>query len=148
MFRGRSRHTLDPKGRLAIPTRFKDALLPEDDGCLIVTNGIECLLAFGRYSWNAVEEQASKLPPFDRRANAYLRYFISGAAECRIKQGRITIHPDLRERAGLNKEVVLVGQLKRFEIWDREKWDEEFERVKASFPEASQELSDLGILTG
>jgi MraZ protein len=62
-----------------------------------------------------------------------------------VKQGRITIPPDLREISGLKKEVVLVGGLKLFEIWDREKWDEEFERAKTSFPEVSQSLSGLGL---
>ncbi|UCF82030.1 MAG: division/cell wall cluster transcriptional repressor MraZ, partial [Desulfobacteraceae bacterium] len=65
--------------------------------------------------------------------------------ECPIKQGRITIPPDLKEIAGLKKEVVLVGELKRFEIWEKDRWDEEFQRVREGFPEISESLSELGI---
>ena len=85
------------------------------------------------------------MPQLDHAVNTYLRYFISGAQECVIKQGRITIPPDLREISGLKKEVVLVGGLKLFEIWDRERWEEEFERAKRNFPQVSQSLKGLGI---
>jgi MraZ protein len=145
MFRGRSRHTLDEKGRLAIPTRFREVLDKDGDGCLVVTNQDACLWAFTRGDWRVIEEKAANLPQFHPAAHTYLRYFISGAVECQIKQGRITIPLDLREIAGLKKEVVLVGELKRFEIWDKDRWEEEFQRVKASFPEVSKTLSELDI---
>ncbi|MEJ2587624.1 MAG: division/cell wall cluster transcriptional repressor MraZ [Deltaproteobacteria bacterium] len=70
---------------------------------------------------------------------------ISGAEECTVKNGRITIPQNLRNDAGLKREVVLAGQLKRFEIWDSETWEAEFKRVKEVFPEASQSLSELRI---
>jgi len=145
MFRGRSRHTLDNKGRLAIPARFREVLESRDDNCLVVTNHDACLWAFAREDWRVIEEKASNLPQFDRAVNTYLRYFISGAVECPIKQGRITLPLDLREIAGLEKDVVLVGELKRFEIWEKEKWEEEFQRVRESFSDVSQSLSGLGI---
>jgi MraZ protein len=145
MFRGRSRHILDSKGRLAIPSRFKEVLDQQDDDCLVVTNMDNCLWAFAKEDWSVIEEKAATLPQFDRAASTYLRYFISGAVECRIRQGRITLPPDLREIAGLKKEVVLVGELKKFEIWDKEKWEDEFQRAMVSFPKDSQSLSELGI---
>ena len=145
MFRGRSRHTLDNKGRLTIPARFREVLDSRSDNCLVVTNHDTCLWAFAREDWRVIEEKASNLPQFDRAVNTYLRYFISGAVECPIKQGRISLPIDLREIAGLEKEVVLVGELKRFEIWEKEKWEEEFKRVRESFSDASQSLSGLGI---
>ena len=145
MFRGRSKHTLDEKGRLAIPARFKEVLGSKGDGCLVLTNHFNCLWAFARDDWRVIEEKAASLSLFDRAASTYRRYFISGAHECPIKQGRITIPPDLREIAELKKEVVLVGELKLFEIWDKGRWEEEFERAKSSFPEVSQALSELGI---
>ena len=92
-----------------------------------------------------IEERAADLSLFDSAINAYRRYFISGAQECPIKQGRITIPPDLREIGGIRKEVVLVGELKLFEIWDKEEWEKEFQRTMAKFPEVSQSLSELGI---
>jgi len=145
MFRGRSRHTLDTKGRLAVPARFREVLTQRDEDYLVVTNHDTCLWAFAREDWRVIEEKAANLPQFDHAVNTYLRYFISGAVECPIKQGRITIPLDLREIAGLRKEVVLVGELKRFEIWEKAKWEEEFERAKVRFPEVSQTLSELGI---
>ena len=144
-FEGRSRHTLDEKGRLAIPARFREVLNQKGDSSIVVTNLNNCLVAFAREDWRKIKDKAVNLPLFDNAATIYLRYFISGAVECPLKQNRILIPPHLRGLAGLKKEVVLLGHLMRFEIWDRVKWEEEFERVKESFPDASQSLSDLGI---
>jgi MraZ protein len=145
LFEGRSRHTLDEKGRLAIPARFKEILRKRGDSSLVVTNLSTCLVAFARDDWQRIKEKAVQLPLFHDAANTYIRYFISGAVECPLRQGRILISPDLRELAGLTKEVVLVGHLTRFEIWDRARWEEEFERAKEAFPRISQSLTDLGI---
>jgi len=145
MFRGRSKHFLDEKGRLAIPARFREVLQTKSNSILVLTNHDNCLWAFAQDEWKTIEENAARMPQLDHAVNIYLRYFISGAQECVVKQGRITIPPDLREISGLKKEVVLVGGLKLFEIWDRERWEEEFERAKRSFPEVSQGLHGLGI---
>ncbi|MFP3929269.1 MAG: division/cell wall cluster transcriptional repressor MraZ [Desulfobacteraceae bacterium] len=145
MFKGRSRHTLDEKGRLAIPARFKEVLQQKDNHSLVLTNHDRCLWAFSLDDWRMIEERAANLSLFNHAANRYLRYFISGAQECPLKQGRITIPPDLREIAGLNKEVVLVGELKIFEIWDKDRWEDEFEKAKQSFPQDSEALAELGI---
>ena len=145
MFRGRSKHTLDEKGRLAIPARFKQILKQKEESCLVVTNHLNCLWAFAKDDWRIIEEKAANLSLMDNHVNTYRRYFISGAQECPIKQGRITIPPDLRQIAELGKEVMLVGELKLFEIWDKERWEEEFRRARTNFSEASQALSELGI---
>ena len=145
MFRGRSKHFLDEKGRLAIPARFREVLQTKSNHILVLTNHDSCLWAFAQDEWKTIEENAASMPQLDHAVNTYLRYFISGAQECVVKQGRITIPPDLREISGLKKEVVLVGGLKLFEIWDRERWEEEFERAKRNFPQVSQALQGLGI---
>ncbi len=145
MFRGRSKHFLDEKGRLAIPARFREVLQTKSNHILVLTNHDNCLWAFAQDEWKTIEENAARMPQLDHAVNTYLRYFISGAQECVVKQGRITIPPDLREISGLKKEVVLVGGLKLFEIWDRERWEEEFERAKRDFPQVSQALHGLGI---
>ena len=145
MFRGRSKHTLDEKGRLAIPARFREVLKNKNEYCLVLTNHFNCLWAFASEDWRIIEQRAANLSLFDHAVNTYRRYFISGAQECPLKQGRITIPPDLREIAGLKKELVLVGELKLFEIWEKERWEEEFDRAKSNFPEISQSLSELGI---
>ena len=144
-FEGRSRHSLDEKGRLAIPARFKEILKRKADSSLVVTNLNNCLVAFARDNWQKIKEKAVNLPLFDSAANIYIRYFISGAIECPLKQGRILIPSNLRELAELNKEVVLVGHLTRFEIWDKTKWEKEFEKDKKAFQGISQSLSDMGI---
>jgi len=145
MFRGRSKHTLDEKGRLAIPARFKDTEKLKEQPCLMVTNYINCLWAFAKDDWRIIEDKVANLPLMDVAVNTLRRYFISGAQECLIKQGRITLPPDLREIAGLQKEVMLVGETKYFEIWDKSRWDEEFNRAMGVFPESFQALADLGI---
>ncbi|MDZ7697378.1 MAG: division/cell wall cluster transcriptional repressor MraZ [Deltaproteobacteria bacterium] len=145
MFRGRSRHTLDAKGRLAIPARFREVLDRKGEDCVVVTHKDDSLWAFSRDDWRILEEKAANLPLFDNDGIAFLRYFISGAEECTVKNGRITIPQNLRNDAGLQKEVVLAGQLKRFEIWDSKKWEAEFKRVKEVFPDASQSLAELRI---
>lgn len=145
MFRGRSRHTLDAKGRLAIPARFREVLDRKGEDCVVVTHKDDSLWAFSRDDWRILEEKAANLPLFNSNGIAFLRYFISGAEECTVKNGRITIPQNLRNDAGLQKEVVLAGQLKRFEIWDSKKWEAEFKRVKEVFPDASQSLAELRI---
>ncbi len=145
MFRGRSKHTLDSKGRLAIPTRFRDVLEGKGDTSLVITNHDSCLWAYAKKDWLVIEAKAMELPEFDQDVNTYLRYFISGAKECPLKQNRILIPPDLREIAGLDREVVLVGQLKRFEIWDKDRWEEAFKKAREHFPQASQSLREFGI---
>lgn len=145
MFRGRSRHTLDEKGRLAIPARFKDTLKLKEESCLVVTNHINCLWAFAKDDWRVIEDKAANLSLMDSAVNTYRRYFISGAQECLIKQGRITLPPDLREIADLKKEVVLVGELNLFEIWDKDRWDDEFRRAMGDFQKVSPSLSEFGI---
>jgi len=145
MFRGRSKHALDDKGRLAIPARFKEVLKEKQNDCLMLTNHDKCLWAFAQEDWQRIEEKAANMPKLDPMVTSYMRYFISGAQKCQLKQGRITIPPDLRAISGLKKEVVLVGGLRLFEIWDKDLWEEEFERAKESFPEVSQNLLDIGI---
>lgn len=144
MFRGRSNHILDDKGRLAIPTRFREVLERKGDDCLVVTSKDRCLWAFAKEDWQKLEDKAANLPLFDEGAIPFLRGFISSAVECHVKNGRITLPPSLREDAGLQKEVVLAGQLKKFEIWDKERWEEEFARVKEALP-TSPSLLELRI---
>ena len=145
MFRGRSRHTLDDKGRLAIPARFKETPKLMEQPCLVVTNHINCLWAFTKEDWRVIEDQIASLPLMNNAVNSLRRYFISGAQECPVKQGRITLPPDLREIAGLQKDIMLVGELKYFEIWDKGRWDEEFNRARDEFQASGQSFSDFGI---
>jgi len=124
MFRGLSIHTIDQKGRLAIPARFRDTLNDRGEGSVIITHGTSCLMAFAPDRWKIIEEKAAALPIFDRRYRDFIRLFISSAMECAPdKQGRVLIPSNLRQYAQLEKEVVLAGMLNNFEIWDRTKWE-------------------------
>lgn len=140
MFEERSNHTLDKKGRLSIPKRFIDELILINETCLVVTNYGECLWAYTEKDWNNLREQAANTDEFDPDAITFLRSFISGAAKCPIKGNRITIPVNLREDASLCKNVVLVGLLNKFEIWDREKWIREYQQNKKNLTEASRSL--------
>ena len=147
MFRGRFEHTIDSKGRVSIPAKFRELLTEKYDERLIVTNFDRCLLAFPFEEWTVFEkERASQLSMVKNEAKAFLRFFISGATECPIdKLGRILIPPTLRDYAHLGKDVVFVGLLNRFEIWSRESWIEEFQRSKESFDQMSDTLAGLGL---
>jgi MraZ protein len=145
MFRGRSKHILDEKGRLAVPSRFKEVLKEKGNDTLVITNKGECLWAIPKDAWSVLEEKVANLPLFDEAGIKFLRGFISSAEECSLKGGRITISARLREEAGLKKEVVLAGHLKKFEIWDKDKWDEEYEKVRDISPESSPSLQELRI---
>lgn len=145
MFRGRSRHTLDAKGRLAIPARFKEVLEKTGDDRLIITSHKECLWAYSLQDWLVVEQKALQLSEHDTAAIAYFDFFISGAQECPVKNGRITIPCELRDHAGLQRDIVLVGELKKFTIWDKDRWEAAFSRAKEEFDRASKELADMGL---
>jgi MraZ protein len=128
MFRGRYNHTIDPKGRVSIPSRFRDVLrdkfgneliiVPNDDGA--------CVRVYPLPEWEALEHQIGERSPFDLEATMLARLFVSKAREATIDPaGRILIPPDYRSLAGLNKDVIVVGGgLKLFEVWDRTRFEQ------------------------
>ncbi len=147
MFRGRYENNIDPKGRISIPVRFREILLQKyDDSRVFVTNFDNCLLLFPYSEWIKLEEKASKLPTFHKEGRALIRFFFSGAAECSLdNQGRILIPQSLRKYAGLEKEVVLLGALKKIEIWDKKRWDEEMKNLSNNIDVISETISQLGL---
>jgi MraZ protein len=146
MFRGRYEHTIDGKGRLSIPSRFREILAEKYSDILIVTNFDRCLVGYPREEWEALERKVSQLSQVKREVKAFQRYFISGAAECPLDgQGRILIPPSLRDEAHLERDVVVVGVLNKIEIWSKEGWGEVFNQYQKSFEEISDVLAELGI---
>jgi MraZ protein len=141
MFRGRFEYTIDSKGRISIPSKFREVLNGKDSKGLVVTNEFDgCLVAYPMDEWKVLEEKISNLPDIRKEVKLYQRFIISGAVECQIdKQGRILIPPPLREYAGLKREVVLVGMLTKFEIWSKEKW----ETISINIEEIRKALSEL-----
>ncbi len=146
-FRSRSEHTLDAKGRLNIPSRFREVLREAYSDKLIVTNWQKSLKAYPAVEWKRVEDklldQARSIPGF----GDFVRYVISGVSECPLdRQGRILLPPSLRAEFGLGKEVVLNGMLDHFEIWDKGAWADETRRTRDKFKDFEEGLSSLGIL--
>src|SRR3989338_1873517 len=138
MFRGRFEHTIDQKGRISIPARFRELLATQDDERLIVTNFDQCLWAYPVSEWRGVEEKVAALPQFKPEVKMLQRFFISAACECPLDtHGRIMISSPLKKYAGLEKNVILVGMTKRIEIWDESRWSQ-------VFVEAERELTRLG----
>ena len=146
MFTGLSIHTLDDKGRLAIPARFRDVLKAKRDERVVVTTSDHCLVAYPNEDWRTLAEKVGRLSQMDPRVQAFRRFFISGASECLCdRQGRVLIPQTLRELAGLNGPVLVVGMQSNFEIWDKDRWHEEREKIRSSFGDLSSFMAELGI---
>ena len=123
MFIGEYSHSLDAKGRLIVPAKFREGLGEH----FIVTKGIDrCLYIYPRTEWEAFEAKLRELPLSNADARRFTRFFLSGAVECDVdNQGRIIIPQSLRNYAGLVKEVVSAGVGTRIEVWGKDKWDTE-----------------------
>ncbi len=128
MFLGEFVYTIDEKGRLAVPAKFRADLT---DG-LVVTRGIDrCLAIYPMKQWRRLAKQVSDLPMTDRRARAFSRLVFANASDATPdKQGRVLIPPRLREYAGLDGEVVVTGLNTYIEVWNPDSWGEERERVE------------------
>lgn len=122
MFMSQYNHTIDTKGRLIVPSKFRE-MLGED---FVVTRGMDgCLFVYANDDWNAFEQKLTALPIMNKEARQFARFFLAGAAQVEVdKQGRILLPANLREFAKLDKDVVLVGVGSRIEIWSRENWEE------------------------
>jgi len=120
MFMGEYNHSIDTKGRIIIPSKFREALGDE----FVVTQGLDgCLFVYPNDEWMNFVTQLKNLPG-SKEARQLQRYFMAGAATCEVdKQGRILIPNKLREQAGLEKDIVFVGGLSKIEIWSKEKWE-------------------------
>ncbi|OGP65577.1 MAG: cell division/cell wall cluster transcriptional repressor MraZ [Deltaproteobacteria bacterium RBG_13_53_10] len=146
MFRGRYEHTLDSKGRISIPSKFREILTEEYDNQLVITNFDHCLVAFPQQEWSNLEQKMGSLSLIKREARTFLRFFYSSGIDCAIdKQGRLLIPQALRDYASIRKEVVLVGEGKKIEIWSKERWEEEFRRSQENFEQISDTLAALGL---
>ena len=121
MFMGQYNHTIDTKGRLIIPSKFRDLLGEE----FVVTKGMDgCLFVYANDDWAAFEQKLTSLPLINKEARKFARFFLAGASQVEVdKQGRILVASNLREFAGLDKDVVLVGVGSRIEIWSLANWE-------------------------
>lgn len=146
MFRGRYEHTIDSKGRLSIPSKFREILVTNYDERLIITNFDNCLWAYPVKEWKIVEEKVAALPQFKPEVKSLQRFFISAACECPLDpNGRIIIPTTLRRYGALMQDVVLVGMTKRIEIWAQERWQKVFEQAEKDLTSLGGKLADLGL---
>jgi MraZ protein len=141
MFMGEYNHTIDAKGRLIIPSKFRETL----GDTFVVTKGLDgCLFVYDNVEWNVFEEKLKSLPITNKDARQFARFFLAGAAEVEVdKQGRILVPNVLRDFAELNKDVVLIGVASRIEIWSKER----FEGITAyeDMDEIAEHMAEFGL---
>lgn len=143
MFIGEYQHTLDDKGRIIIPSRFREDL---GDG-FVMTKGLDnCLFVYPKSEWKVLEEKLKTLPLTNRDARAFIRFFFSGATECILdKQGRVLIPVNLREHSRLDKDAVVIGVATRMEIWSKDEWDSYNDDDNLSYESIAEKMAELGI---
>lgn len=143
MLMGEYIHTLDDKGRLILPAKFRDELGQR----FIATKGLDaCLFVYAKEEWAILEEKLKRLPLGKPEARAFVRFFFSGAAEVECdKQGRVLLPNNLREHAKLDKDVVVIGVSNRIEIWNKELWATYNEQIAPTVAQVAEHLIDLGI---
>jgi MraZ protein len=126
VFRGVNTVNLDSKGRLAIPTKYRDQLQQLSDGQMVVTVDRDgCLLLYPLPEWEEIERKLARLSSFQKQSRKLQRLLIGHATECEMDgNGRILLSQPLREFAGLEKAIVLIGQSNKFEIWSESTWTE------------------------
>ena len=126
MFRGANSITLDSKGRIAIPTRYRERLTERSDGQLVATVDRDyCLLLYPLPSWEEIERKLMRLPSLNRQARRLQRLMIGYATELEMDgQGRVLLPRELRDFAQLDRSAILIGQGNKFELWDQERWNE------------------------
>lgn len=141
MFMGEYQHTIDMKGRLIIPAKFREHL---EQG-IILTRGLDgCLFGYPIAEWTKLEEKLKKLPLTKRDNRAFTRFFFSGAMEAEIdKQGRINISNALLSYAKIEKECVILGVSNRIEIWNKSDWQQYFEESEQSFNDIAENMIDM-----
>lgn len=125
MFIGEFHHSIDAKGRLIMPAKFREQL---NEFC-VITRGIDqCLFIYPIEEWKILLEKVNGLPVNRKDARQFSRFFLSGACECEFdKQGRINLSTPLMNYAGLSKDCVIIGVSNRIEIWEKEKWTQYFD---------------------
>lgn len=143
MFYGEYQHTVDPKGRVIIPSKFREGLGDK----FIITKGLDsCLFVYSCTEWINLENKLKSLPFTDKDVRAFVRFFFAGANECEVdKQGRILIPQNLREYAGLNKDIYVIGVSTRVEIWDKQRYEEYNSDQNISPDIIAQKMVQLGI---
>lgn len=140
---GEYQHNIDDKGRLIIPSKFREDL----GSSFVLTRGLDqCVFGYPLDEWKQIEQKLKALPFTKKDARAFTRFFFSGASICQLdKQGRVTITQQLRDYAKLEKDCAIIGVSNRIEIWSKPVWDSYYEESEASFGEIAESLLDFDL---
>ena len=143
MLLGEYKHSLDNKGRMAIPAKFREKVTAG----AIITRGIDnCLFVFAHAEWEALAAKLIALPIAQANSRAFVRLMLAGATDVSLdSQGRILIPDYLRKYAGLKKEVIVAGLYNRIEVWDEEAWKNYKMKTESSSEAIAEQLGELGI---
>lgn len=138
MLMGEYQHSIDSKGRLIIPTKFRSQLGDH----FVITRGLDgCLFGYPASEWQALEAKLNHLPLTKRDARAFVRFFYSAATECELdKQGRVNIPSTLIKHAAIDKKCVIVGVSNRFEIWSAERWNKFADEAEQNFDQLAEDM--------
>lgn len=141
MYKGKYNHTIDTKGRLIVPSKFRDLLGDE----FVITKGADgCLVVYDNDGWKAFEETLQAMPMNRKDVRQVARFFLSGAADVEVdKQGRILIPTDLRDYAALEKDVILVGMADKIEIWNKDRFEDAC--ADQDVADVLEKMADWGI---
>lgn len=146
MFSGRYEYTIDDKGRLSIPAKFREILSFHHDQKLILTNLDGCIAAYPEKEWDDLLERIEKSGVLKKEARGFLRFFFSGVSECPIDRlGRILVPQSLRNYGAIKKNVVIVGMNRKIEIWAEETWVELVKQATADMEKMTDIASELGL---
>ncbi len=143
MFMGEYQHSIDEKGRIIIPARFRELL----GSSFVITRGLDsCLFVYPMSEWGMMEHKLKSLSLMKSEARAFSRFFFSGATECQWdKQGRVNVPAVLRQYAKLDKDCAVLGVSNRVEIWNKELWERYCEESEGSFNEIAEKLVDFNF---
>ncbi len=141
MFMGEYQHSIDDKGRIIIPAKFREQLGDH----FIVTRGLDnCLFVYPMSEWGILEQKLKSLPMMKSDARAFSRFFFSGATECELdKQGRVNLPNTLCDYAKLDKDCIVLGVSNRVEIWSRQIWEGYFKQSEETFNDIAEKLVDF-----
>jgi len=149
VFRGQYYHTIDGKGRVIFPAKLRETFAEKSNGQLVITKLNEYLLVFPYNEWEIIEQKVWHQSLLRKQVRDFQRFFMSSAVDATLdSQGRVLIPPHLREYAHLEKDIVLVGMLRNVEIWDKDRFESEMERMGNQNEDAQgflEYMADLGI---
>ena len=147
VFIGSHRHTIDAKGRVSVPVKFREVLAERYDGKLILTRDYDsCLVLYPQEEWQTLFEKIKNAPVMARELRDFMRFYLSGATDSALdRQGRVLVPGELRAYAGIGKEVVFVGMGERVELWNPVSWKEREEQGPKNRERIMEKLTGFGI---